>query len=132
MHRRFGLLMLMLISILAHAGDEDARARLHQATMNPEYMLDHWISLPLSPDASQSKVVKMSLNDAILLALRYNPNIQNSELDNIINRYQLRIAYNEFELQYALASGDKVALKPLLPVMVMTAWLTSLTPATVN
>lgn len=77
--------------------------RLAAAIHNPEYLLDHWINLPTSPNASSKKVRYLHLREAILLALRYNPNIQNAELDRIVQRYQLRLAENEFELQYALA-----------------------------
>ena len=80
-----------------------AHQRLTQAIHNPEYTLDHWISLPTSPSSSGNKILHLSIKDAILLALRYNPNIQNVELDRIIQIYQLRLAHNEFELQYALA-----------------------------
>jgi outer membrane protein TolC len=83
----------------------DARVRLGQAIQNPEYMLDHWIDLPVSPSTQQHKKLRLSLREAILLALRYNPNIQNAELDRIVQRYQLRLAHNEFELQYALAGN---------------------------
>ena len=86
-----------------------AHQRLTQAIKNPEYMLDHWIDLPTSPSSSARKTLHLSLKDAILLALRYNPNIQNVELDRIIQLYQLRLAHNEFELQYALAGQANVA-----------------------
>lgn len=82
---------------------QESQDRLKQAIKNPEYILDHWVNLPTSPDVKNKKVLKLTLKEAILLALRYNPNIQNAELDRIIQRYQLRIAQNEFELQYALA-----------------------------
>ncbi|STY27910.1 Outer membrane protein [Legionella wadsworthii] len=85
---------------------EQAEVRLQQAIENPEYMLHHWIDLPTSPSSRSKKVHHLSLREAILLALRYNPNIQNAELDRIVQRYQLRLANNQFELQYALgASG---------------------------
>ncbi len=88
---------------------------LAHAIENPEYMLTHWIALPtvapsLNP-ASKKKASSprhLALREAILLALRYNPNIQNAELDRIIQRYQLRLAHNEFELQYALAGIGSV------------------------
>lgn len=80
-----------------------AHQRLTRAIHNPEYTLDHWIDLPTSPVSNEHKTLHLSLKDAILLALRYNPNIQNVELDRIIQIYQLRLAHNEFELQYALA-----------------------------
>lgn len=87
-----------------------AEQRLQQAIKNPEYLLDNWVELPTAPQARHKKVERLSLREAILLALRYNPNIQNAELDRIIQRYQLRLAHNEFELQYALA-GEAVLEK---------------------
>ncbi|MGQ3890762.1 TolC family protein [Legionella sp. CNM-4043-24] len=87
---------------------DDAATRLQEAIDRPEYMLKHWIDLPTSPQAKNKSVRHLSLREAILLALRYNPNIQNAELDRIVQRYQLRLAHNEFELQYALAGTGTV------------------------
>lgn len=85
---------------------EQAGERLRSAIANPEVMLNSWIELPTSPASRTKAIQHLGLREAILLALRYNPNIQNVELDRIIQRYQLRLAHNEFELQYALgASG---------------------------
>lgn len=85
---------------------EQAGKRLREAIANPEYMLKNWIELPISPESRKKTIQHLTIREAILLALRYNPNIQNAELDRIIQRYQLRLANNEFELQYALgASG---------------------------
>lgn len=85
---------------------KQAEGRLRQAIENPEYMLSDWIELPTSPSSKNKTLYRLSLREAILLALRYNPNIQNAELDRITQRYQLRLANNEFEMQYALgASG---------------------------
>lgn len=101
----FGIVMVLT----AHASRVEmqrvnaAQARLQQAIKNPEYMLDHWIELPVANPTKRHKILKLGLRDAVLLALRYNPNIQNAELDRIIQRYQLRLAQNAFELQYALA-----------------------------
>lgn len=84
----------------------NAQNRLHSAIENPEYLLHSWIELPTAPLAKSKTLYYLTLREAILLALRYNPNIQNAELDRILQRYQLRLAHNEFELQYALgASG---------------------------
>ena len=79
-----------------------ANKRLRCAIQQPEFMLKNWIELPTSPRPKSKKPHDLTLKDAILLALRYNPNIQNAELDRIIQRYQLRLANNEFELQYAI------------------------------
>lgn len=86
----------------------DSSERLQKAIANPEYMLSGWVDLPTSPEARHKKTQRLSLREAILLALRYNPNIQNAELDRIIQRYQLRLAHNEFEMQYALAGAAAV------------------------
>ena len=85
-----------------------ANKRLEKAIANPEYLLSNWIDLPTSPEVRQQKVQRLSLREAILLALRYNPNIQNAELDRIEQRYQLRIAHNEFEMQFALAGAAAI------------------------
>ncbi|MDP3704329.1 MAG: TolC family protein [Legionellaceae bacterium] len=85
-----------------------AHDRLRQAIRNPEYMLRNWIELPISPTSHHRPTLNLSLREAILLALRYNPNIQSAELDRIIQRYQLRLAQNAFELQYALAGTAMV------------------------
>lgn len=87
---------------------EMAGVRLRKAINNPEFMLDNWIELPTSPVAHQKTIQRLTIREAILLALRYNPNIQNVELDRIIQRYQLRLANNEFELQYALGASGAV------------------------
>lgn len=88
---------------------DTAKARLDDAIKNPEYMLNHWIDLPTSPTSHTRETLRLHLREAILLALRYNPNIQNAELDRIVQRYQLRLAHNEFELQYALAGTALVS-----------------------
>jgi outer membrane protein TolC len=85
---------------------KQAGERLRAAIDNPEFLLHEWLELPTSPKARDKVIHHLTLRDAILLSLRYNPNIQNAELDRIIQRYQLRLANNEFELHYALgASG---------------------------
>ncbi len=86
-----------------HQRVKEAHQRLKKAINDPEFMLDNWINLPTSPYIQHQKALHLTLREAILLALRYNPNIQNAELDRVVQRYQLRQAHNEFELQYALA-----------------------------
>lgn len=95
-------------TLLAQDEVSMAHARLNTAIKNPEYMLDHWVNLPTYPTSHTQKVRHLKLREAILLALRYNPNIQNAELDRIVQRYQLRLAHNEFELQYALAGSAAI------------------------
>ncbi|MFI4962495.1 MAG: TolC family protein [Legionellales bacterium] len=83
---------------------KNAEDRLDAAIANPEFLLKKWIELPTSPVSNKKTLIHLGLREAILLALRYNSNIQNAELDRIIQRYQLRLAHNEFELQYALGA----------------------------
>ncbi|MBA2648344.1 MAG: TolC family protein [Legionella sp.] len=91
------------LAVVAPVGDP-----LEAAIHDPEYELHHWIELPTSPLSRKKTLQYLSLKEAILLALRYNPNIQDAELDRIIQRYQLRLANNEFELQYALGATGLV------------------------
>lgn len=44
----------------------------------------------------------LSLREAILLALRYNPDVQNAEIQRVSDKFSLRTSQNNFELQYAL------------------------------
>lgn len=83
----------------------NAEDKLQKAIANPEFMLNNWIELPASPKAKGRKLHKLTLKDAILLALRYNPNIQNAELDRVIQAYQLRMAHNEFEIRFGVAAS---------------------------
>lgn len=44
----------------------------------------------------------LSMRDAIFLSLRYNPTIQNADIQRIVDKYNLRVAQFAFEIQYAL------------------------------
>lgn len=55
----------------------------------------HWLP-------PQEATQNMTLREAIFLALRYNKDIQSSELDRVTQKFDLRVAENAFELQYAL------------------------------
>ena len=44
----------------------------------------------------------LSLDEAIMLALRYNPNIQNGRIQRIADKFNLRVIENDFNWQYAL------------------------------
>jgi len=93
-----------------HPGQEEARVEasateLDQAYAQPEKVIRGDIKMPIAPDVTTKKIVPMSLRDAILLLLRYNPDVQGREIDRIVDRYALRVAQNEFELQYALTGS---------------------------
>lgn len=44
----------------------------------------------------------MTLRDAILLSIRYNPDIQSADVQRIVDKFNLRVAQYQFEIQYAL------------------------------
>lgn len=47
----------------------------------------------------------MSLNEAVLLSLRYNPNVESGEIQRVIDKFDLRVANYAFEWQYALTGS---------------------------
>lgn len=59
------------------------------------------VALPM-PHATHIKPQTLSLQEAILLALRNNPDVENAELQRVIDKFALVVARNEFELQYQL------------------------------
>jgi outer membrane protein TolC len=57
----------------------------------------------LSLNTSPVEVGKpLTLKDAIALSLRYNVDVQSQEFQRVADKFSLRVAQNEFELQYAL------------------------------
>lgn len=59
------------------------------------------VMLPLKRSVAASYPL-LSLRDAILLSVRYNPDIQNAEVQRVVDKYNLRVSQFAFELQYAL------------------------------
>lgn len=55
------------------------------------------------PDVEKDiKKIHLSLREAILIALRYNPDVTNAEIDRLSQKYNLRLAQWGFEWQYGL------------------------------
>jgi len=52
--------------------------------------------------ASLSKPLKLTLTDAIMLAMRQNPNVQSGEIQRVIDKFNLRAAQYEFEPQLSV------------------------------
>ena len=52
--------------------------------------------------ANTAQMITLSLKDAILLSLRYNPNVHNAEIQRIADRYALAAAYYTFEPQFSV------------------------------
>lgn len=57
------------------------------------------------PRAITKKALDLSVKEAILLALRNNPDVRSAELQRVIDKYNVQIARNEFEPQYSLSSN---------------------------
>tara|TARA_B100001093_G_C26843249_1_gene1021587 strand:+ start:1026 stop:2546 length:1521 start_codon:yes stop_codon:yes gene_type:complete len=63
----------------------------------------HHSSLMELPSMEESSTGKyLSVNDAILLALRNNPNVFSAQLTRIMDKYNLEIAHNAFQPHYSL------------------------------
>ncbi len=67
---------------------------------------DSWREVSSAPSAPAGSPPKqLQLRDAILLALRNNPQIQSARLQRVVDRFALEVARNEFLPHYKLA-GD--------------------------
>ena len=75
------------------------------------YTPEHQYTSPALPasTASSSKAVFLTLQGAIALALRYNPDVENSELTRITDKYTLLLAKREFVPAYTLDATDDYA-----------------------
>ena len=90
--------------------NQPASIPYEKAYQHPEYILSHQLNMPITPNSkSTQKLLHLSLQEAILLALRYNPNVQNKKIDRIMEKFNLRVAENNFELQYALTGSSTLS-----------------------
>lgn len=59
----------------------------------------------IKPSCAPPAIPKiLTMKDAVLLSLRYNPSVQSQELQRTVDKFALRVAENNFELQYALTA----------------------------
>lgn len=63
---------------------------------------------------------KLTLQDAILLALRYNPNVEDSEIQRIVDKYNIILEHYNFEPQFTF-SQDSTYSSGATPVTTMNA-----------
>lgn len=105
-----------------------SRRELYRAYEQPEVVLREPVHMPVAPDKQTQRTIDMSLRDAILLLLRYNPSVQNQELDRITARYGLRVAQNEFELQYALRGNLNFSRSKTSGIRLASTETANLTP----
>lgn len=81
---------------------EKTQTDINNAIEDPEYLLKHDVHFRMAPTINNEAPFFLSLRDAIYLSLRYNTQLQSTELDRIVQRYSVRMAKNKFEFQYAL------------------------------
>lgn len=85
---------------------EEGQNNMDRAYIDPEFVLYNDLQVPVAPTVlGKRRKLKLTLKEAILLSLRYNPNVINSEIDRIIQRYDLRVAEYQFEWQYTLTGS---------------------------
>lgn len=58
-----------------------------------------------APQKSFTQPKQLNLQEAVLLALRNNPDIQNAELQRVLDKFALEVAHNQFEPQYSFTMG---------------------------
>ncbi len=68
------------------------------------YALPYQPELLPKPQITHITPKKLSLRDAILLALRNNPDVKSSELTRITDKYAVMLAHWEFEPQYSFST----------------------------
>lgn len=56
----------------------------------------------INPLSATQKPLFLSLHDAILLSLRFSPAVKGAEIQRVVDKFNLSVAKNQFEFQYAL------------------------------
>ncbi len=51
------------------------------------------------------KLPTMSLKDTVMLSLRFNPLVKSAEVQRVVDKFNLAVARNQFEFQYALTGA---------------------------
>ena len=80
----------------------DKKVNVYPVKQSPKCSNEYTVNHALSTASSDASKTTMTVSDAILLALRYNPNVQSAEIQRVSDKYALRVAHNEFEWQYTL------------------------------
>lgn len=63
-----------------------------------------YVQIGVASSGSPNAPTLLSLREAVLLSLRFNTTICSAEIDRISQRFGLRVAQNQFELQYNLST----------------------------
>ena len=73
---------------------------MHKKT--PSLLIAITLGFSLNLFAQSQQIYTLTMQDAILLALRNNPTVQSAKLDRVVQKYALVVEKNAFEPQYAL------------------------------
>ncbi|PNT89855.1 TolC family protein [Coxiella burnetii] len=98
-----GFFLLILFSEMGSYGNFALPAPCTTMVESHAYFHPHAPLTPLPfPRAFHQRAKHLSLSEAILLALRNNPDVISSELQRVVDKFALEVAHNEFEPQFTL------------------------------
>lgn len=82
------------------------------------------VQLPC-PSRHEMLPKRLSLYDAILLALRFNPNVRNNQIQRVADKFALEVAHNNFNPQYTFNATATFSRnnKPQYTVVPQVNWL---------
>lgn len=66
------------------------------------------LDLPV-PQNTPVKIKKLTLREAILLAMRMNPSVRSAEIQRVADKYALEVAHNQFAPQYTFTANANFA-----------------------
>ncbi len=69
------------------------------------------LALPIANAHKQNEPIFLSLIEAITLTLSKNVAIQSAEMTRVLNKFSLKVADNDFDLQYSLTAGTTIFSK---------------------
>lgn len=69
---------------------------------------DLTVELPV-PKRTTVPAKTLTLQDAILLALRNNPNVRSAEIQRVADKFALEVAHNQFEPQFSIGGSSTYA-----------------------
>lgn len=81
---------------------ESARKILANETYGNKSISDLIASEQPMVNLANEKPVVINLRESILIALRYNPTVESGEIQRIIDKFTLRVAFWSYELHYTL------------------------------
>ena len=69
----------------------------------------------LQQSLANSTYLALSLEEAIFLALRYSPDVENAELQRVVDKYNLALSYYNFDVQYKISGSTLTTINQSEP-----------------